>query len=130
MPTTVSKVKECNTQKPFLQNDAKVHALLHELKHSSMGRFIKGAFKHQFGKKALQQYIRCELVLRVQQASGLWEKFYKLVPLKVWNCIFHVIDGKLKSLVNKAAKIQEESKLMSVVTLGLSTTHTMSSLLL
>ena len=37
------------------------------------------------------------------------------VPLRVWNCNFHVIRGKLESLVNKAAKIQEESKLMSVV---------------
>ena len=40
----------------------KVLALLHDLN--------KGVFKNDFGKKDLQQYIWCEPILGVQQASG------------------------------------------------------------
>ena len=37
------------------------------------------------------------------------------MPLRAWKCNAHVILGKLENLVDKAAKIKEELKLMSVV---------------
>ena len=37
------------------------------------------------------------------------------MPLRVWNCNAHVIHRKLEKLVDKVARIKEESKLMSVV---------------
>ena len=41
------------------QGDHKVLVLLHHLKTSPIGRFNEGVSKHEFGKKALQQYFWC-----------------------------------------------------------------------
>ena len=65
--------------------------------------------------EALQQYLRCELILKVQQPPSLWHKCWELLPLMVWNCSSYTIQGKLEILVEKAAKIKEESRLLSVV---------------
>ena len=74
-----------------------------------------GVFKREFGLKFLQQYIWCEVVLKVQQVPSLWHECWELVPLRVWNCSSLCIRGKLENLVEKAAKIKEESRLLSVV---------------
>ena len=74
--------------------------------------FNLGVFKREFGLKALQQYLWCELVLKVQQAPRLWYECHHLVTHRVWNCSSYGIRGKL---VEIAAKIKEVSKLLSVV---------------
>ena len=82
---------------------------------SQLGRFNLGVFKREFGLKALQQYLWCELVLKVQQEPSLWHKCWELVLLRVWNCSSHAIRRKLKNLVEKTAKIKDVSRLLSVV---------------
>ena len=97
----------------WLSRWEKVLALRHYLKDSLLGRFNKG--KHEFCGKDLLTYLWCKTVLKVKQSPGMWEKFHKLVALKVWNVHSQVIKGKLETLASKAADIQEESKLQSVV---------------
>ena len=85
------------------------------LQNSTLAKFTPGVFKQEFGMKNLQQYLWCELVLKVQQVPSLWHECWELVPLRVWNCSSLCIREKLENLVKKAAKIKEESKLLSVV---------------
>ena len=86
-------------------HDHKVLCLIKFLQNCQLGRLIQGVFKREFSLKALQ----------VQQQTSLWHMCWELVPLRVWNCSFHAIWGKLENLVEKAAKIKEESRLLSVV---------------
>ena len=83
--------------------------------NSTLANFTTGVFKREFGLKNLQQYLWCEVVLKVQQVPSLWHECWDLVPLKVWNCSFYCIRGKLENLMEKARKIKEESKLLSAV---------------
>ena len=85
------------------------------LMNSGSTKFTPGVFKREFGLKNLQQYLWCELVLKFQQVPSLWHECWELVPLRVWNCSFLCIRGKLEKLVEKAAKIKEKSKFISAV---------------
>ena len=89
--------------------------LMKFLMNTSLAKFTPGVFKREFGIKNLQQYLWCELVLKVQQVPSLWHECWSLVPLKIWNCSSMCIRAKLESLVENASKIKEESKLLSVV---------------
>ena len=96
-------------------HDHKVFRLMKFLMNSTLSKFTLRVFKWEFGNKNLQQYLWCELVLKVQQVPSLWHECWDLVPLKVWNCSSYCIRGKLENLVEKAKKIKEESKLLSAV---------------
>ena len=72
------------------------------LMNTSLAKFTPGVFKREFGIKNLQQYLWCELVLKVQQVPSLWHECWDLVPLKVCNCSSYCIRGKLENLVEKS----------------------------
>ena len=77
-----SSFPELNT-KDF--HDHQVFQLMKYLMNSTLAKFTPGVFKREFGLKNLQQYLWCELVLKVQQVPSLWHKCWDLVPLTVWN---------------------------------------------
>ena len=102
----------------FTSSDFHVHKVFQLMKflmNTTLDGFTQGVFKREFGIKNLQQYLWCETYLKVKQQPSLWLESWELVPLKVWNCSSLCIRGKLENLVEKAKKIKEESKLLSVV---------------
>ena len=45
----------------------------------------------------------------------MWEKYYSLVPLKLWNCNPPIIRGKMLALALKGKTVKENLRLLSYV---------------
>ena len=72
-------------------------------------------FKKDLGLENVLNYLWCDVILLVCTKQDLWEKYHSLVPLKLWNCIEHIISGKLKALDIRGGLIKENANLLPCV---------------
>ena len=69
--------------------------------------------------QSLLNYLWCDVIILVISSHNtqvLLEKFYHLVPLKLWNCIEHIIRGWILALSHKGRPFLEKPRLLPYVT--------------
>ena len=78
--------------------------------------FNPAVFMKDFDLENFLNHLLCNVVLLVGTEQELWEKYPSLVPLKILNCIQHIISFKMQDLGIKTlgikGLIKENAKLL------------------